>query len=159
MKRSAPFDTWPLETHDPAFGYRWYREPAIMIDHVTATHGSVETVRAMHASLDAVLAEHKSAVEEAGGIFIIGDWRAVTSYDPAARQLFLAELRKPRPIRGTVVVLANTGAFLRMAVQAARMASAITGGPSIAVSDDIHAVLAENGIRSPGRGSLRPPGM
>jgi hypothetical protein len=159
MKRTSPFDTWPLESHDASYGFRWYREPAILIDHLTATHGTVEVVRAMHASLDATLAEHRTSIEAAGGLFIIGDWRHVTSYDPAARQLFLAELRKPRPIRGTCVILSKTGAFLRMAVQAARMASVITGGPSIAVSDDINAVLAEHGIRSPARTSIRPPGL
>ena len=157
MTRRAPFDQWPTEEHDPRFGYRWYREPAILIDCLTVSHGTVETVRAMHSSLDKLFATNARQIELAGGLLIIGDWRSLTSYDPDARQAFLAELRKPRPIRGTVVVLAQAGAFLRMAVQAARMVSTVSGGPSIAVSEDVDAVLREHGVRLPG-GRTIPPG-
>jgi len=158
MKRRPPFDAWPIDMHDPAFGYRWYRSPAILVDHLTVAHGTVEAVRAMHANLDELCAAHRDEIEASKGLFIIGDWRSVTSYEPAARQVFLNELRKKRPIRGAVVVLPQTGVFLRMAVQAARMATAITGGPTIAVSDDIDRILRENGVRAPARPSLYPPG-
>lgn len=127
-----------------------------MIDHISVTHGTVETVRAMHASLDKMFALHATQIEDQKGVLIIGDWRQLTSYDPEARQLFLAELRKPRPIRGTVVVLAKAGAFLKMAVQAARMVTTVTGGPSIAVSEDIDEVLRSHGVTS-GRRSVGPP--
>ncbi len=157
MPRRSPFDQWPTEDHDPRYGYRWYREPAVLIDCITVAHGTVETVRAMHASLDRFYVAHARQIEAAGGLQIIGDWRCLKSYDPEARQMFLAEMRKPRPIRGTVVVLDRAGAFLRMAVQAARMVSSVAGGPSIAVSEDIDAVLRQYGVHATTRRSLPPP--
>ncbi len=155
--RGAPFDTWPIEEHDPRFGYRWYRSPGVLVDCLTVRHGTVEMVRAMHDSLDRLIAKHSREVDRSGGLLIIGDWRNLKTYDPDARQLFVAELRKSRPLRGSVVILTNTGAFLRMAVQAARMASAVIGAPSIAVSDDAAGVLDEYGVASPERKSVMPP--
>ncbi len=145
-KPSPPFDTWPVELHDPRFGYRWYRAPAVMIDCLTVSHGSVETVSAMMERLDALIAANRREVDEQRGLLIVGDWRTVRSYDPPARQLFLQELQKPRKIRGSVVILAKAGAFLRMAVQAASMVAAVVGSPSIAISEDVDRVLRESGV-------------
>lgn len=156
-ERGAPFDAWPVQEHDPQFGYRWYRSPGVMVDCLTATHGTVEVVRAMHDSLDRLLGKHKREIESVGGLLIIGDWRNIKTYAPEARQLFVAELRKPRPIRGSIVILTTAGAFIRMAVQAARMASAVIGAPSIAVSEDPEAVLRANGVSAPVTGSAFPP--
>ncbi|CAN5495654.1 hypothetical protein BH09MYX1_BH09MYX1_18340 [soil metagenome] len=141
-----PFDSWPIELDDPRFGFRWFRKPAIMIDHLTVAHGTVPMVQAMMARLDEMIAEHRRDIEAAKGILIIGDWRRVTSYDPPARQLFLKELQKPRKIRGSVVILSKAGAFLKMAVQAASMVAAVVGAPSIAVSEDVNAVLRKHSV-------------
>ena len=145
-KPRPPFDRWTIELHDPRFGFRWYREPGIMIDHLTVPHGTVSMVAAMMERLDELFVERGPAIEEAGGLTIVGDWRAVRSYDPPARQLFLEELRKPRKIKRSIVVLARAGSFLRMAVQAASMVAAVVGAPSIAISDDMNAVLREHAI-------------
>jgi hypothetical protein len=155
--RGAPFDTWPIDEHDPRFGYRWYCSPGVLVDCLTVRHGTVETVRVMHDSLDRLIARHSREIDRSGGLLIIGDWRNTKTYDPEARRLFLAELRKGRPVRGSVVILTSAGAFIRMAVQAARMASAVIGAPSIAVSDDAAAVLAEHGVTPPARKSVMPP--
>lgn len=145
-KPLPPFDRWKIELHDPRFGFRWFREPAIMIDHLTVPHGTVAMVAAMMERLDEMFVERRRAIEAAGGLTILGDWRAVRSYDPPARQLFLEELRKPRKIKGSIVVLARAGAFLRMAVHAASMVAAVINAPSIAISEDVNAVLREHGI-------------
>lgn len=155
--RGAPFDTWPVEEHDPRFGYRWYCPPGVLVDSTTVRHGTVETVRAMHDSLDRLIAKHSREIDMAGGLLIIGDWRNTKTYDPDARKLFLAELRKSRPVRGSVVILTSAGVFIRMAVQAARMASAVLGAPSIGVSDDAAAVLVEYGVTAPAPKSVPPP--
>jgi hypothetical protein len=145
-KPLPPFDRWKVELHDPRFGFRWFREPAFMIDHLTVPHGTVPMVAAMMERLDELFAERGRVIEAAGGLTIVGDWRAVRSYDPPARALFLEELRKPRKIKGSIVVLSRAGSFLRMAVQAASMIAAVVGAPSIALSDDVNAVLREHGI-------------
>ncbi len=142
----SPFDRWTIELHDPRFGFRWFREPAFMIDHLTVPHGTVTMVAAMMERLDELFVERAREIEEAGGLTIVGDWRAVRSYDPPARKLFLDELRKPRKIKRSIVVLSRAGAFLRMAVQAASMAAAVVGAPSIAVSEDMNTVLREHAI-------------
>jgi len=158
--RGTPFDTWPIDERDPRFGYRWYCSPGVLVDCLTVRHGTVETVRAMYDSLDRLIAKHSREVDMSGGLLIIGDWRNLKTYDPDARKSFVAELRKSRPVRGSVVILTSTGAFVRMAVQAARMASAVIGAPSIAVSDDPAAVLAEHGVTPPARKTvMRPPAL
>lgn len=155
--RLPPFDAWPIEEHDPRFGYRWYREPAMLIDCLTVVHGTRESVRAMYATLDSTLTVHAKSIVEAGGLLIIGDWRNLRSYDPEARQLFLSELRKPRHIRGSIVMASKAGVFVRMAAQTARMVTAVVGGPSITVTEDVDAVLREHGLAAAPRNSVPLP--
>lgn len=149
MRPGAPFDRWPVHVSDPSYGFTWFVPPNIMVDHLTVSEGTEETVLAMHRTLDRLLAKHGPSIIASGGVRIVADWRMVQSYTPGARRTFMREIAKGRPMASAAVVLDGANPFLAMAVKAADMVLAMTRGPKIELFSDVGALLRREGLDGP----------
>jgi hypothetical protein len=146
MKPSPPFDRWPVHVRDPSYGFTWFVEPNIMVDHLTVAEGTEEMVAAMHRTLDKLLASRGDSIERSGGLRVVADWRSVRTYTSGARKAFMHEITRRRPLASAAVVVEGANSLLRMAVKAADMALAMTGGPRIELHDDVVALLRREGL-------------
>jgi hypothetical protein len=156
--RRPPFDQWPVQHSDPAYGYVWYLGAGLIVSHITVVHGSEEAARAYHHFEEAILKDCADEVSDNGGIFVIHDWRVLESYDASARAVWQQRMRQ-RPkgyLRGSVVCVARANALLKMAVQAANVVASVTHGAKVDLTTDLAAALERYGAKRPP--SFRPGG-
>jgi hypothetical protein len=153
-----PFQYWPVQLHEEGFGFVWYAEPAAFVFQATAGHGDVAFAEHFNDLIDRVLAERQAAVREAGGLFILHDWRAVTGYDKDARSLAVARMkRRPRGYaRRTIVAVNPQSRLLRMAVEAVNLFATVTLASKIELVTNLDGVVERSGILRPERGSHFP---
>lgn len=143
-----PFDRWKVQHRDDRYGYAWYCGKAIIVSHITATHGSRAAAISYHEYEERMLTEHADDFARYGGLFVIHDWRAMVTYDAEARKVWQERIRaRPKGyLRGSVVCVASAGALLRMAVQAANLVASVTHAARVELTTDIEASLREHGI-------------
>jgi hypothetical protein len=153
----SPFQTWPVQLHDPRFGFAWYTAPAIFIAHIDVTHGSVEATMGLNDALDRVIATRDDEIRAAGGLLVIQDFRTVKSYSSEARQSFVERLkRRPRGYSRGVYVAVGINPLLRMAVQTVNIAFSMVIGGTVELIADPTVILRRLGIQSPARGLTFP---
>jgi hypothetical protein len=147
LARKPPFDQWPIDHVDPRYGYAWYCGQALIVSHITVSHGTEAAATAYHDFESSVLRDHAAEVAEYGGIFVIHDWRAMVTYDAGARRIWQDRMqsRKKGYLRGSVVCLTRATPLLRMAVQAANLVASVTHGAKVELTTDIDAALAAQG--------------
>ena len=157
----SPFERWPLHHVDPRYGYVWYCGAGMVVSQLTITHATREVVDAYHGFEEQVLRECTDDLREAGGLFAIHDWRALESYDAAARTSWQERI-KNRPkgyLRGSVVCVERANALLKMAVQAANVVASLTHGAKVELTTDIGPALTKHAVVAPkARVTLRPSG-
>jgi hypothetical protein len=141
-----PFDRWPVQHEIPRFGYAWYCERGLIVSHLTVTHGTKEGASAYHDYESSILRLHAAEVEQAGGLFVIHDWRSMATYDAEARRIWQERMksRKKGYLRGSVVCLVRAAPLLKMAVQAANLWASVLHGAKVELTTDIHAALREH---------------
>jgi hypothetical protein len=95
-----------------------------------------------------VLRERAADCKRAGGLFVIHDWRAMVTYDAEARRVWQQRMREREKgyLRGSVVCVANAGALLRMAVQAANVVASVVHGAKVELSRDLTGTLRGYGL-------------
>lgn len=155
----VPFDRWPVQVFDPAFGFVWYTRPATYVTQLVVPHGTLACARAIQDHIDLLLVHRAAEIAEHAGLLVIHDWRVATGYDADARREFIERLRaRPRSyLRGSVTCVALSP-MLRMVVQAGNLvATMVTGAKSEVASDPAPALRAHRveapplGARFPGR--------
>lgn len=148
-----PFAAWPVQYVEPIVGFYWYLEPATLICQSFAEHGSLEVIDRHNDVVDRVLARHRKAIEAAGGLFMLFDWRSVQGYDQdaRARQRERMQARGKTYARRTVVVIHPANRLLRMAVSAANLFATLLMKSSIEVLTDPTPVVAEAKLVAPPR--------
>ena len=149
----APFATWPVQHVEPSVGFYWYVEPATLICQSHAEHGTIEVIDRHNDVVDRILARHRKAIEAAGGLFMIFDWRSVQGYnqDARARQRERMQAREKTYARRTVVVIHPANRLLRMAVGAANLFATLFFRSSIEILTDPTSVVAEAKLSPPPR--------
>jgi hypothetical protein len=149
----APFATWPVQYVEPSVGFYWYVEPATLICQSYAEHGTFEVIERHNDVVDRVLARHRKAIEAAGGLFMIFDWRSVTGYDQdaRARQRERMQARAKSYARRTVVVIHPANRLLRMAVGAANLFATLFLKSEIEILTDPAPVVSEARLAPPPR--------
>ena len=149
--RLPPFDRWPVQHCDPYYGYAWYCGNGMIVSHVTTPHGSARAAHSYHDFEARVLRERAADCKRAGGLFVIHDWRVMTSYDAEARRVWQERMRSNEKgyLRGSVVCVARPHALLRMAVQAANLVASVVHGAKVELSDDIVSTLEKYGLSNP----------
>lgn len=155
---APPLDDWPVQLHDRRFGYVWYCPGAIVVTQITLTHGTAEAASIYMDVEEQLLSACASDVREAGGLYVVHDWRRLQTYDAAARREW-QERMKERPsgyLRGSTACVERAGPLLKMAVQGANLLAAMTHGGRIELSTDMAATLKELGIERPAPGSRFP---
>jgi hypothetical protein len=147
LQRKPPFDQWAVHHADPRYGYAWYLGRGLIVSHMTITHGTEAAAHAYHDFESAVLRDCADEVTENGGIYVIHDWRAIVTYDSAARRTWQERMqaRKKGYLRGSVVCLVRTAPLLKMAVQGANLVASVTHGAKVELSTNIDATLAAHG--------------
>ena len=142
--RQPPFDRWPVQHAIPGYGYAWYCGRGLIVSHVTVSHGTKEAASAYHDYESSMLTLHAADLEQAGGLFVIHDWRALSTYDAGARQVWQERMkaRKKGYLRGSVVCVARAAPLLKMAVQAANLWASLLHGAKVELTTDIRAALA-----------------
>ena len=154
MSRLPPFDRWPPQHVDPHYGFAWYCGKGLVVSHVAVTRGSVPAAHAYHDYEDLMLLEHAEEIEEAGGLFVIHDWRAMETNDPEAGRVWQARMAKrpKRYLRGSIVCLVKATPLLRMAVQAANLVASVSQGAKVELTRDIETALRAHGAAAPPAG-------
>jgi hypothetical protein len=145
-----PFDRWTVQHYDDRYGYAWYCGDAMIVSHITRSHGSVAAARAYHDYEERILRERAADCERCGGLFVIHDWRAMETYDADARRVWQERMRaRPKGyLRGSVVCVASAGALLRMAVQAANLVASVVHGAHVELSTDLEGVLQKHDVHA-----------
>jgi len=143
VARQPPFDRWPVQHEDPRYGYAWYFGRGLIVSHLTISHGTKEGANAYHDYESSILRLHDREVAEAGGLFVIHDWRAIVTYDSEARRIWQERMksRKKGYLRGSVVCLARAAPLLKMAVQAANLWASVLHGAKVELTTDLRAAL------------------
>lgn len=146
-----PFDHWPVQHRDPQFGFAWYCGRGIVVSQVVLAHGSVNAALSYHDYEERLLRERSAELARHGGLFVIHDWRAMRTYDAAARRVWQERMRAREKgyLRGSVVCVTRAGALLKMAVQAANLVTSVVHGVSVELSEDLDAVLREHVVGGP----------
>jgi hypothetical protein len=148
LARLAPFDRWPVQHRDDQYGFAWYCGRGLIVSHITTPHGSAAAAQSYHDFEDRVLRDHEVECSSAGGLFVIHDWRIMETYDSEARRVWQHRMKIKRKgyLRGSIVCVANAGALLRMAVQAANLVATMVHGAKVELSDDLEATLLAHGL-------------
>lgn len=156
--RQPPFDRWPVQHWDPAYGFAWYCGRGLIVSHITVTHGTARASNAYHDFEGRLLEEHDAEIVQHGGIFVIHDWRALVTYDTEARRVWQDRMQSRRKayLRGSVVCLVKAAPLLRMAVQAANVVASVTHQAKVELATNIDAVLAEHDAHPEPPRSRRP---
>lgn len=146
---TAPFTSWRKQYVDPAYGYAWYCEDAIVVSQLAYPHASAAAARNFQDYQDKVLSQHAAKVAGHRGLLIIHDWRLLESYDGEARPIVQERMRKrPRgSLRGSIICVRKLSPLVRMAAQAANLVSTLSQGATIELSTDLEAVLAKHHVR------------
>lgn len=156
----VPFDRWPVQELDPAFGFAWYTEPAVFVTQMIVPHGTLACARFIQDHIDALLVHRAPEIAEHGGLFVIHDWRVVTGYDRDARKEFIERLRaRPRTYMRHAVTCVSLTPMLRMVIEAGNLVATLVTGAKSEVLPDPAPTLREHhieppmaGVRFPGRG-------
>jgi hypothetical protein len=152
----VPFDRWPVQAFDPAFGYAWYARPATYVTQMWVTHGTVACARFIQDHIDLLLVHKKDEIAAAGGLLVLHDWRHATGYDTEARREFIERLRgRPRYMRRAVTCVAVTP-VLRMVIEAGNLVAKIVTGAKSELAEDPAPILREERVEVPAAGSRFP---
>jgi hypothetical protein len=147
-----PFDSWPIQHRDDHYGYAWYCGDGLIVSHITTRHGTIAAAVAYHNYEERMLREHAPDCEQANGLFVIHDWRAMETYDAGARRVWQERMRE-RPkgyLRGSVVCVSNAGALLRMAVQAANLVASVVHTARVELTTDLDSALRTHNVSAYG---------
>lgn len=153
----APFSQWPVQEHDPAFGFFWCVDPATVVAQSVVSQFTVATAEAIHQRVDRVLAAKKLEVAREGGLTMIHDWRSLEGYDRDARQVFLDRTRgrgRGYLRRSYIAVRANP--LLRMTMKTGAALVSVFLGATIDVVGDPALVVGELGLVPPAPGVAFP---
>lgn len=146
----APFDRWPVQAFDPAFGYCWYTQPATFVTQLCIEHGTLASARFIQDHIDLVLEHRSEEVASAGGLLIIHDWRAATGYEAEARREFLDRLRaRPRSYLRHAVTCMSLAPMLRMVVEAGNLVLTLVTGAKGEIARDPSPILAKHRVEAP----------
>jgi hypothetical protein len=142
---------WPVHIKDDDVGYFWFAEPNFIVNQPHVDSATEELAGRFNDHIDELLLTNAAALAAAGGAIVIGDWRLVKNYSPAARRAFVERVRKRPPslMQASIVILEKVAPLLRMAVQTTDLLSTVTGRSRVRVSDDIESIFAELGVRTP----------
>lgn len=152
-----PFDRWPVQAYEPAFGFGWYARPAAIVTHATIESGTLEAAKVVQGWIDAVLRERDAEIKAAGGLFVFHDWMAVGSYTSEGRKYYLERMRaRPRDYLRHSVTCVRPNPFFRMAVEAGNLVAALTARAKVELASDPAAALAAHGIERPRPGERFP---
>lgn len=157
LKPRAPFDDWPIQEHDPRFGFAWYAEPAVFVSSATIERAPMETAELVQGWIDDVLREREGEVRAAGGLFVFHDWRSLRGYDSEARKRYLDRMRaRPKDYLRHSVTCVSANPILRMAVETGNMIASMVARAKVELATDPGAVMVKHGIRKPAPGSTFP---
>lgn len=146
----APFDRWPIQAFDPAFGFAWYARPAVFVTQAMVEKGTLEGAQRVQGWLDLVLEHRADEIRAAGGVFVLHDWTAVAGYTSEGRQHYLARMRaRPHDYLRHSVTCVRANPLFRMAVEAGNLVAAITARAKVELGTDPAAALAAHRIRPP----------
>lgn len=153
-----PFDSWPVQVFDPAFGFAWFAHPAVLVTQLSVERGTLKVAKSVHDIIDCALEHARDQVLANGGLFIIHDFRTLRGYDRDGRVEFLARMRQRGAgySRGATVAINLNNALLKMAVQGANLVSALSVKASLSMVGDPQYVVRAEVRRPPTRGESFP---
>lgn len=152
----TPFQDWPIQIETPSF-YAWYTEPGVFVSQVLVEHATGKDAEALTRLIDHVLLAKENELTTLGGLLAIHDWRAMKSYEPAARAVFMQRVRthKRGKFRDAVVAI-NVSPILRMAIEAANTFLVLATGRNVHAVSGLAPSLAKYGVKRPVEGARFP---
>ena len=152
-----PFHDWPIQIETPTF-YAWYAEPGVFISQITVDHATGKDAETLTRLIDQVLLAKEAELTPLGGLLAIHDWRALRTYEPEARAIFMQRVRthKPGKFREAAVAI-NVNPLLRMAIGAANTFLVLATGRNVHAVSAVAPLLIKHGVKKPNEG-VRFPG-
>ncbi len=143
-----PFETWPIQFHDPELGlFAWYARPATYVTQTTATRATGAHATLIGRAMDHLLDRYRSEVEMHAGLLVIHDWRSLRELEPEARRIYSQRIEgyKRGFQRGAYVAL-DLNPALRTVVRLAATALPFRVGYTVEVLDDPLVLLGRHGL-------------
>jgi hypothetical protein len=145
---AAPFDRWPVQLFDPAYGFVWWATPAAVVSQSIVPRGTRAAAEWIQSCIDAALEARAAEIRDAGGVFIFHDWRATSGYDSDARKHYLSRMRaRPRDYLRHSVVAVDASPLFRMAVEAGNLVAAMTARAKVEIVKDPAPALMTNAFQ------------
>lgn len=153
----VPFDRWPVQVFEPAFGFVWYTQPATYVTQMAVPHGTLASARVIQDHIDLLLVHRAEEIAAHGGLLILHDWRGASGYDADARREFTERLRaRPRDYLRHAVTCVVMTPMLRMVVEAGNLVTTLVTGKKSVVVNDPAPVLREQRVEVPPPGARFP---
>lgn len=115
-----------MQLRDADYGFFWYLpEHVALVTQLVHPDVSPARVHLLQDRVDDVLGAHRAAIEAAGGLTFVHDWRRARTYEPGARSAFLGRVRR----RGTAYV--RRSCFVLANRPLARLAGAVLGASQL----------------------------
>lgn len=148
----APFDRWPLHLFDPSYGHCWWvADAAAIVTQTICTYGHAEGAAHMSDWVDACLAHEKPALEAAGGLLILHDWRSLQAYDSKSRVLINDRMkRRPKGYARRTMCVVRPTPLWRMALTVTDLTYALLNIPPAVMGGDMARALATLQGTTPG---------
>jgi hypothetical protein len=151
-----PFHDWPIQIETPTF-YAWYTEPGVFVSQLTVEHATAKDAEAVTRLIDHALLAREHELAKLGGLLAIHDWRALKSYEPEARAIFMQRVRthKRGKFREAVVAI-DVNPLLRMAIGAANTFLVLATGRNVHAVNAVAPALIKYGVKKPAEGARFP---
>ncbi|HET6335821.1 MAG TPA: hypothetical protein VFG30_21495 [Polyangiales bacterium] len=140
-----PFDRWPRHTFHVEYGFAWYcSAQRALITQTTVNHARREGGLVLCDWIDTALREDGAAIDAAGGLFLLHDFRSLAGYDTETRMVIneRIKLRKAGYSRRTIMVVRPTPMW-RMAMRVTDLTLAMLGMPPAKLTSDIERAADE----------------
>lgn len=137
----APFAGWVPHFSDDRVGHGWYLGSAgAFLSQTQVTRATADGATVLSGWVDTCLERDRERIDAMGGLFIFHDFRSIETYEAEARLVMTERIKaRPRGYSRQTVLLIQATPLVKMAMQVANVAMAVTGGKGMRMIHDLDA--------------------
>ncbi len=122
-------------------GHGWYLESAgAFLSQTQVSRATTKGAAVLSGWVDACLEKDGVRIGALGGLFIFHDFRSIDTYEAEARLVMTERIKaRPRGYSRQTVLLIQATPLVKMAMQVANVAMAVTGGKGMRMIHDLDA--------------------
>lgn len=122
-------------------GHAWYvASVGAFVSQTQVSRATVRGALTLSGWVDTCLAMDRARLAELGGLLIFHDFRSLDTYEAEARLAMTERIKaRPRGYARQTVLLIQATPLMKMAMQVANVAMAVTGGKGMRMIHDVEA--------------------